>query len=108
MRFDQILAVWLDVVMLVFSIVFVWQRLRWRRRRQGFRPSIASLGNALHQLQVIAEPQMRYVIEEKLDEEMEEEESGGPDDPVRHLHRQAAKIRRGDRVDRITARLGSR
>jgi hypothetical protein len=62
----------------------------------------------LQQLQVIAEPQVEYVIEEKLEEEMEDEESGGPDDPVRHLHRQAARIRRGETVDRLTARLGSR
>jgi hypothetical protein len=63
------------------------------------------LGNALHQLQTIAQPQMQHVIAEKLDEDLEDEESGGPDDPVRHLHRQAAKIRRGERVERITAYL---
>jgi hypothetical protein len=63
------------------------------------------LGNALHQLQTIAQPQMQHVIAEKLDEDLEDEESGGPDDPVRHLHRQAAKIRRGEPVERITAYL---
>jgi hypothetical protein len=67
-----------------------------------FYPSTASLGNALHQLQVLAEPQVAYVIEEKLDEEADEDDEGGPDDPVRHLHRQAAKIRRGERLDRLT------
>jgi hypothetical protein len=89
------------------SVVFLCQRLRWKKARRGFRPSTAMLGNALHQLQAIAEPQIRYVIEEKLNEDLEDEEAGGPDDPVRHLHRQAAKIRRGERVDRLAALLGS-
>jgi hypothetical protein len=91
-----------------FAMIFMWQRMRWRRTGRGFRPRGAALGNALHQLQVIAEPKVRHVIEEKLEEEMEDEESGGPDDPVRHLHRQAARIRRGEQVDRLTARLGRR
>lgn len=90
---------------------FFYQRWRWRRRRKmgrsslGFYPSASSLGNALHQLQAIAEPQVAYVIEEKLDEETDEDDEGGPDDPVRHLHRQAARIRRGERLDRLTVLL---
>ena len=63
------------------------------------------LGNALHHLQTIAQPQMQHVMEEKLEEDLEDEEAGGPDDPVRHLHRQAAKIRRGEPVERITTYL---
>ncbi len=91
--------------------VFFYQRWRWRQRKRlgrsrlGFYPSTASLGNALHQLQVLAEPQVAYVIEEKLDEEADEDDEGGPDDPVRHLHRQAAIIRRGERLDRLTVLL---
>jgi hypothetical protein len=91
--------------------VFFYQRWRWRRRRRmgrsslGFYPNASSLGNALHQLQTIAEPQMAYVMEEKLDEEVDEEDEAGPDDPTRHLHRQAAKIRRGERLDRLTVFL---
>ena len=90
---------------------FFSQRWQWRHRRRrgrsrlGFYPSASSLGNALHQLQAIAEPQMAYVIEEKLDEEADEDDEGGPDDPTRHLYRQAAKIRRGERPDRLTVFL---
>lgn len=108
MFLDQILAIGLYGFVCVFSIVFAWQRLRWRRTRRGFRPSGAMLGNALQQLQVIAEPRMQYVIEEKEDEEAEDEEAGGPDDPVRHLHRQARKIRRGERVGELTVYLRRR
>ncbi len=73
------------------------------RSQLGFYPSGAALGNALQQLQVMAEPRVAYVVEEKLDEEADEDGEGGPDDPVRHLHRQAARIRRGERLERWTA-----
>ena len=105
---DQILAIGLYGLVCWFALIFTWQRLRRRVTGRGFRPSGAALGNALHQLQRIAEPQMRYVIEEKLDEEKQEEDSGGPDDPVRHLHRQAGRIRRGERVEDLTAHIGKR
>lgn len=105
MLLDQILAIGLYGFVCFVSVVFVYQRLRWRRTRRGFRPSTAMLGNALHQLQTIAQPQMQHVIEEKLDEDLDDEESGGPDDPVRHLHRQAAKIRRGEPIEQITTYL---
>jgi hypothetical protein len=97
--------------------VFFYQRWRWRRRKRlgessyGFYPRTTSLGNALHQLQVLAEPRIAYVAEEKLDEEADEadeddeDDESGPDDPLRHLHRQAARIRRGERLDRLTVLL---
>lgn len=108
MFLDQILAIGLYGFVCVFSIVFAWQRLRWRRTRRGFRPSGAMLGNALQQLQTIAEPLAQYVIEEKEDEEADDDEAGGPDDPVRHLHRQARKIRRGEMVGDLTVYLRRR
>ncbi|HMF53847.1 MAG TPA: hypothetical protein VK593_05825 [Edaphobacter sp.] len=63
------------------------------------------MGNALQQLQVIAEPQTKHVVVEMQEEETDDEDAGGPDDPVRHLHRQAAKIRRGETVDTLAALL---
>jgi hypothetical protein len=61
------------------------------------------MGNALHSLQAIAEPQVRYVVAEELEEEAEDEDAGGPDDPTTHLLRQARRIRRGEVVERLTA-----
>ena len=63
------------------------------------------MGNALHQLQSIDQPQTRYVIEEKQKEEMDQDDDSGPDNPTRHLHRQARKIRRGENLDRLTTFL---
>ncbi len=45
------------------------------------------------------------MVEEKLDEEADEDDAGGPDDPVRHLHRQAARIRRARGWSVLTALL---
>ena len=56
-------------------------------------------------MQSIAEPPAKYVITEIIDEE----DDGGDDEkhsathPKAHLLRQAARIRRGDRLDRLTA-----
>jgi hypothetical protein len=81
-----------------FAIAFFFQRYRWRRRKRqgksnwGFYPSSASLGNALQELSVMAQPQVEHVLEEKLNEDAEDDSEGGPENPVAHLHRQAAKI----------------
>ena len=93
-----------------FAIAFFFQRYRWRQRKRqgksnwGFYPSPASLGNALQELSVMAQPQVEHVLEEKLNEDAEDDSEGGPENAVVHLHRQAAKIRRGEKLDRLTAR----
>ena len=52
----------------------------------------------------MAQPQVEHVLEEKWNEVAEDDNDGGPENPVAHLHRQAAKIRRGQKLDRLTAR----
>jgi hypothetical protein len=89
------------------ACAFYTQRIRWRVRRRlgkkllGFYPSSASLGNALHTLQVIAEPRVTYVLEEKLDEHEDEDDERGPKDPTAHLKRQLKRIRNGEEVGRL-------
>jgi hypothetical protein len=61
------------------------------------------LGSALQELSVFAQPQVEHVLEEKLNEDTEDDSEGGPENPVAHLHKQAAKIRRGDKLARLTA-----
>jgi hypothetical protein len=93
----------------LFAVVFFYQRYRWRRRKRkgksnwGFYPSSASLGNALQELSVMAQPQVEYVLEEKQSENAEDDSEGGPEDPTTHLHRQAAGLRKGQKLDRFTA-----
>jgi hypothetical protein len=76
-----------------------------RKRRWRFFPNRAAAGNALLALQILVHPQIAHVLEEKLDDHAEEDDSSGDEDPVAHLHRQAARIRRGDPPDRLTTRL---
>jgi hypothetical protein len=93
------------------TIAFFFQRYRWRRRKGkgksnwGFYPSAASMGNALQELSVLAQPQVEHILEEKQSEDTEEEDESGPKDPTVHLHRQATKLRRGQKVDQLTAIL---
>ena len=115
MNLDLLLMRALYLFLALVACIFFFQRLLWKLRRRlgrtrlGFYPRGASVGNALHQLQTIAQPDVQYVVEEKLDQsEVDGEDDAGPDDPVRHLHRQAAKIRRGEPVSRLTARLRGR
>ena len=107
--FDRMLLAALYSVVVLFGIAFFYQRFRWKRRKAlgkgswGFYPGAAALGNALHQLSVIAKPQAEHAVTEILSEESEDVDEGAPKDPVSHLHRQARKIRRGEKVDRLTA-----
>ena len=54
------------------------------------------------------DPKIGSIIEVSLSEPAEGEDSGGPDDPVTYLNRQAKQIRRGTPPERITARLPPR
>ena len=91
------------------AISFVYQRARYRRRKRlgkskwGFYPGSASMGNALQQLSVIWQPQVQHVVEEKQADDAEEDDEGAPRDPTAHLLRQAERIRRGEKLDQLTA-----
>ena len=82
---------------------FLW---RWRKRRGkrklGFCPTYTSAGNALQALQVMAQPRAEYMLAEKVDDEADDDDEGEPDHPERHLHRQLRRIRRGEKVERLT------
>ena len=109
-QFRRYVPWWALFLLRFFRHCVFFQRYRWRRRKRqgksnwGFYPSSASLGNALQELSVMAQPQVQQVLEEKLNEDAEDDSEGGPENPVAHLHRQAAKIRRGEKLDRFTAR----
>jgi hypothetical protein len=67
-------------------IVFVVTRTaRWMHRRGwigwNVRGSSTALGNAMMGVQVIYQPQIREVLEQRLEEPDETRESGDPPDP---------------------------
>jgi hypothetical protein len=102
---------YLGVLWIVFVGSLLIQRAVWRWRnktgksRLGFYPSGAALGNALQTIQAIAQPQVKYFLEEKLEEPAEGDDEAGPKDPTAHLMRQARRIRNGEKVERLTALL---
>jgi hypothetical protein len=115
MSLDLLLAAGMYVFVLFVALAFIFQRVRWRHRKRqgrdpGFHPTSTSLGNALHQLQSIAEPPAKYVITEMLDEEDEadDEDQGRTASPKTHLLRQAARIRRGECLERLTVLAGGK
>lgn len=94
----------------VFSccVIFCVRRFLWRRRKRqgrrnlGFCPTYTSAGNALHAIQAIAQPRVEYVLAEKFDDEADEDAEGEPNTPEKHIHRQLRRIRRGEKVERLT------
>lgn len=97
-------------LLLVLGIVCI-QRFLWRRsqrsgrKRRRFYPTNYALGNAFQQLQLFVAPNTDYTIEEKLKEDAEDDDEGGPDDPAKHLERQLKRIRRGERIETLTTIL---
>jgi hypothetical protein len=89
-------------------VLFCVRRFLWRRRKRqgkpylGFCPTYTSAGNALHALQAIAQPRVDHVLAEKFDDEADDDAEGEPDTPEKHLHRQLRRIRRGEKVERLT------
>ena len=95
-------------LILLFCIVCL-QRLLWKRgqhrNRRRFYPTNYTMGNAFQQLQQFVAPNTEYTLEEKLKEDAEDDDEGGPDDPAKHLERQLKRIRRGERVEKLTTIL---
>ncbi len=98
----------LYVFVLVCCVLFYLRRFLWRlrqrqgRRYLGFCPTYTSAGNALQALQVMAQPRAEHVLAEKFDDEADDDDEGEPDTPEKHLHRQLKRIRRGEKVERLT------
>lgn len=99
-------------LLLIFGmgVLFVERALwRWKKRTGkgmfGFCPSAAALGNALQVVQVIAQPHVKYVIEEKFEEPSDADDESGSLDPTAHLMRQARRIRNGEELGYLTTLL---
>jgi hypothetical protein len=50
-------------------------------------------------------PSVACVIEAKLEEDVDEDENGDPDTPLKHFHRQLRRIQQGEPVDILVLRL---
>jgi hypothetical protein len=105
MDFEALICfgVWLSLAL--FGIAFVVRRGLAKRLGVGWYPNTEGLGTALMVLQAYTQPRVQHVIQQMMDEDVDEDEAGGPDDPVVHLHRQAKRLRQGRLVGPLTARV---
>ena len=98
----------LGVLVAALICAVLWKRVRFsRKRKRGeisprTRLTGVALGNALQVLEEIVHPHVRHVLQERLKEQENEDESGSPVDPAEHLLRQARRIQRGEPVECIT------
>ena len=87
-------------VLLAVCAFYIQRALCKMKRRNGgrfgFFPTYTSAGNAFQQLQMLAEPQTGYVVEEKSVDKAEEDDDGEPEDEANLMH-QLRQIRNGDR-----------
>jgi hypothetical protein len=87
------------------------QRSAWKRKKQkgrrtlGFCPSSAALGAVFLVITTFYRPRMEYAIQARLQEEVEEDDEGDPETPLKHFSRQLRRIRRGEPVERLVFRL---
>jgi hypothetical protein len=99
------------LAIVVVCIHFLLRRAKWKiNRRRGkrnasFCPSSAAFGMMLLFMQVFVRPTLQYVLEQKQDEDVDEEDEGDPEGTMKQLNRQLKQIRRGEPVGDLVLRL---
>jgi len=102
--------------MIIVAIALIALRIRTsitahrrprRRRRIGIVASNALIGLAFLPLSIIYRPSLLEVAKAQIrqQEEVDEDRSGDPESPLRHLLRQLRRIRRGEEVERLSLRM---
>ncbi|HVC45641.1 MAG TPA: hypothetical protein VND90_00205 [Terracidiphilus sp.] len=81
------------------------RNLRKGKRPSGSYPSTFALGMAFQLLQVYYRPAVSYEVQVRLVEKEEDDDEGDPESPIKHLHRQLKRIRRGQPVDNLVVRI---
>lgn len=116
MHFDVLnaLSIFLVAPFLLIPLIFVYyQRHKavWKRKKRlgkknlGFCPSSFALGMAFQFVPVFYRPSEAFVLEARLQEDVEEKDQGDPETPAKHLQRQLRRIRRGEQIETLVLRL---
>jgi hypothetical protein len=76
------------------------------RRRFGLFIPSAALGFAFLTVPMMYRPNLALVVKAQIrqQEDADDDDNGDPDTPIRHLHRQLRRIRRGKPVNRLMIR----
>jgi hypothetical protein len=77
------------------------------RRRFAILAANAALGFSFLPFAAIYRPRMIEVAKAQIrqQEDVDEDDNGGPETPLRHLLRQLRRIRHGEKIDRLILRL---
>jgi hypothetical protein len=77
-----------------------------QHKRAGFA-SDAGLAAAFQLLSLAYRPNHAFVAKAQIQqqEDTDEDDEGDPESPIRHLHRQLRRIRRGEHVERLIWKL---
>ena len=77
------------------------------RRRFAILAANAALGFSFLPFAAIYRPRMIEVAkaQQRQQEDVDEDDNGGPETPMRHLLRQLRRIRHGEKIDRLILRL---
>lgn len=78
------------------------------RRRLGIaRGAALDVGAAFLFLSTAYRPSHAFLMKAQIQqrEDVDEDDQGGPESPLRHLHRQLRRIRRGEHVERLIWRI---
>ena len=104
-------------VILLVTIALIYHRIKLslanrrtpyrRRRRIGIVASNALIGFAFLPLSILYRPSLAEVAKAQIQqrEKVDEDESGDPESPLKHLLRQLRRIRRGETVEVLFLRL---
>jgi hypothetical protein len=106
-----VIAMTLAGITLVFYRLkqWIWPQPKRPRKCRRFAASArsAAIGFAFLPLSVIYRPSLAEVAKAQIrqQEDVDEDDTGDPESPLKHLLRQLRRIRRGEEVERLSARL---
>ena len=85
----------------------IWKPKSPRRRRLSISAANAALGLSFLPFAAIYRPKLIEVVKAQIrqQENVDEDDNGGPDSPKKHLLRQLRRIRRGEAVETLSVRL---
>jgi hypothetical protein len=101
------LLVTIAVICLRVRASIAGRRQPRRRRRFGIVAANALLGLAFLPLSIIYRPSLAEIAKAQIrqQEDVDEDESGDPESPLKHLIRQLRRIRRGENPEILSLRL---
>jgi hypothetical protein len=78
-----------------------------RRRRRGLHMASAAAGAAFQVFAIAYRPSHAFLVNAQItqQEKADEDDDGAPETPLKHLHRQLRRIRRGEPVGRLIWKL---